>query len=175
MKKRKPGVVLLLPFVTLGIYCIYWLYATRKELLARHGQSPNGIPPVSILFLPMIVLIALAFTSFMITAGSGNMTAENIITVIVIIGGIAALLVVPLLWFWRYCHVASEVTKTMDFAQMYVLYVVLIWLCSLAPVWMLIMQIEFNKLADHDAGHLHHPHDPQHPHTPHTAAPEHQA
>lgn len=159
MKKRSPAAVLLLPFVTLGIYCIYWLYATRKELVARSGH-PKSIPPVSLLFLPLIGVFLFMVVMFAISASSNDSsTAFTLVSIVTIISGMIGLLsflLLPLWWFWRYCHVASEQTGSMDFAQMYVLYVVITWVCGLLPVWMLIVQIDLNKLIDRDAAHAHH-------------------
>ncbi|HSX17410.1 MAG TPA: DUF4234 domain-containing protein [Patescibacteria group bacterium] len=159
MKKRNPAAVLLLPFVTLGIYCIYWLYDTRRELVARNGQA-NSIPPVSILFAPFLLLIALFFFAFIVSWNSDGGALGVIATILLGIVGVAAMLVVPLWWFWQYCQVSTNTTKSMDFSQMYVLYIAITWLCNLFPVWMLIMQLEFNKLADREAAE----HTPEHPH-----------
>jgi hypothetical protein len=185
MKKRNPAAVLLLPFVTLGIYCLYWLYATRKELVHRTGNK-RSIPPLSFMFLPFIGLIALILLMFVISASTNGdssvLTFVTIASFIIGMFGFLGLLAVPLWWFWRYCQVASDQTKGMDFAQMYVLYVVVSWVCGLVPVWMLIMQIEFNKMIDRDASQAHHHaphhvehhdaehHHAEHPHVGHPAA-----
>ena len=39
---REPGTVVLLSIVTLGIYGLYWLYVTFKELKAYSGQGIGG-------------------------------------------------------------------------------------------------------------------------------------
>lgn len=160
MKKRHPAAVLLLPIVTLGIYCVYWLYATRRELLARTGNN-NAIPSVFILFLPFILLVGLVIAGALASGDAslapGEADAEtslgvvSVISIILIIGFfIGGIFVLPLWWFWKYCKAVVAVTgnKGMDFTQLYVLYVAIVWLCGVAPVWMLITQLDFNKIAD---------------------------
>jgi hypothetical protein len=176
MKKRNPAAVLLLPFVTLGIYMVYWLYATRKEIVARNN-NPNSIPPVIVLFAPVLLLIALFFAIIMIAWNDDGTAANNLLIMFLAIIGFAAIAIVPLWWFWRYCKTVAETTRGMDATQLYVLYVVISWLCTLPSVWMLITQMEFNKLieaeeaAPHHAGG-HHPRTTEtHDHTKHPHHP----
>lgn len=156
IKKRSPAAVLLLPFVTLGIYCIYWLYATRKELVSRSGDR-YSIPPVILLFAPLLFLIALLVIAMILLVGSAvsdnTQHAFGTFLVLCSILGIIGLIALPLWWFWHYCKVLHETTKSMDFAQLYVLFVAITWVCNLFPVWMLIAQLELNKLADSEAAH----------------------
>ncbi|NBX97646.1 DUF4234 domain-containing protein [bacterium] len=42
MKKRSPVAVLLLPFVTFGIYSIYWLVKTKGEMKALGADIPTA-------------------------------------------------------------------------------------------------------------------------------------
>src|SRR5690554_4662556 len=42
MKQRKPVAVLLLPFVTFGIYSWYWAVKTKGEMNARGEQIPTA-------------------------------------------------------------------------------------------------------------------------------------
>jgi hypothetical protein len=179
MKKRNPGIVILLSFVTFGIYCIYWLYATRKELVRRNHNS-RSIPPVILLFAPLFLITALIVALFAIGAAlDSSQAAVSVLLFVLTIIGALAIIALPLWWYWRYCQVVAESVKPiggMDFAQMYVLHVVLAWMFWLLPVWMLIVQVELNKLIDHDAQahHLHPPHpDPNtehHPYSHHTPA-----
>jgi hypothetical protein len=43
MKNRNPLAVLLLPFVTFGIYCIYWIVQTKIEMNAKGADIPSAI------------------------------------------------------------------------------------------------------------------------------------
>jgi len=166
MKKRNPAAVLLLPFVTFGIYCIYWLYATRRELVA-HNQQPQSIPPVSVLFLPACFLITIILVLAVMNGNDGSGTGMNIAFIILTVAGIASLVMLPLWWFYRYCRAASATVKQMDFAQMYVLYIAITWLVGLFPVWMLIVQLELNKLIEHHEQVAAHPHATPHQQHPH--------
>jgi hypothetical protein len=150
MKKRHPAAVLLLPIVTLGIYCIYWFYATRKELVARN-KDEKSIPPVLVLFLPLIGLGLLVLLALMGGHGEATPTAISVILITLGIAGVLAALVVPLWWTWRYCKVLTPITKGLDFTQLYVLYVVLAGVCNLLIVWMLLVQLDINKLIDREA------------------------
>jgi len=55
MKKRSPVAVLLLPFITLGIYSIYWQVATKIEMNKQGATIPTAwlmiIPIVNIWWL----------------------------------------------------------------------------------------------------------------------------
>ncbi len=42
MKNRSPIAVLLLPFVTFGIYTIYWMVKTKGEMNARGADIPTA-------------------------------------------------------------------------------------------------------------------------------------
>ena len=103
MKRRHVLAVLGLSFVTLGIYVIYWLYKTRKELL-HYLPDKKAIPRVLILFIPILAMIGLVIGLSVITAAlTYDSTAYNvvwIITLIVIMAGMLAIFVVN---FWGYC------------------------------------------------------------------------
>jgi hypothetical protein len=147
MKKRNLAAVLLLPFVTLGIYCIYWMYATRKELVSRNGDS-RSIPPVIILFLPLFLLAGVAMLIFLISFSGRSSVIVTVLSILLGAAGALSMLVIPLWWTWKYCRVVAATTHDMDFTQLYVLYVVIGWLFGLLPVWMLMVQLSFNKMAD---------------------------
>jgi len=42
MKERSPLSVFVLPFVTLGIYSIYWLVATKTEMSSKGANIPTS-------------------------------------------------------------------------------------------------------------------------------------
>jgi hypothetical protein len=161
MKKRNPAAVLLLPLVTLGIYAIYWLVVTRRELLQRSGQ-PKAIPSVWLLFLPLLLLIALVAGSFAAQYAGSARIAVTIVLVLTGITGVIGIIGVPLWWFWQYCKVLGQQSGTNP-SEHYVFFVVIGYIFSLTPVWMLIVQQNLNRIADHDAGQHHlHPAPPTH-------------
>lgn len=160
MKKRNPAAVLLLPIVTLGIYVIYWLYATRKELIARTGDR-YSIPPVSLLFAPLLLIVTMVIFLFALSDSNPADTTATLIALLVVITAVLAILILPLWWFWKYSQAVVSVVKGMDLAQMYVLYVVVAWAFGLMPVWMLLVQQELNKVHEHSTHPAHH--QPTHP------------
>ncbi|MDQ3123932.1 MAG: DUF4234 domain-containing protein [bacterium] len=50
MKKRSPAAVLLLPFITLGIYSIYWAVSTKGEM----NKLGANIPTAWLLIVPFV-------------------------------------------------------------------------------------------------------------------------
>lgn len=54
MKQRNPIVVFILSIITLGIYDIYWLVSTKKELNAK---TSHRVPSIWWLFSPIALLI----------------------------------------------------------------------------------------------------------------------
>ncbi len=50
MKKRSVAAVLLLPFVTLGIYSIYWYVKTKGEM----NEKGNNIPTAWLMIVPFV-------------------------------------------------------------------------------------------------------------------------
>jgi hypothetical protein len=159
MKKRHPLAVLLLPLPTLGIYCLYWVYQTREEIVTKL-QDPKAIPPFWVLLWPLILLVVLIFmTLFMIAGGpifssSDGGGIEMIMLLLIGIIGMATTVILPLWWFWHYCKAAVRVTQKaggMDFAQSYILYAAITWICNIMPIWMLIQQLDYNKVADQEA------------------------
>ncbi|MGB2983061.1 MAG: DUF4234 domain-containing protein [Candidatus Bipolaricaulia bacterium] len=43
MTRRSPAAVFLLPFVTFGIYSLYWLVRTKTEMNSAGAQIPSAI------------------------------------------------------------------------------------------------------------------------------------
>jgi carbon starvation protein CstA len=164
MKKRHPAAVVLLPFVTLGIYCVYWLYNTRKELLARVTEK-DSIPPLVVLLLPFLLVVVLLVVGLLTGSqgddsgvADGPLGVSGVISIALIgIFMVGAVVALPLWWFWKYCKTAAIVTKGyggMDQTQLYILFVAIVWLCGLLPVWMLITQLDYNKVAAIDTPEL---------------------
>jgi membrane associated rhomboid family serine protease len=52
MKKRNPIAVLLLPFVTFGIYSLYWMVQTKTEMNAKGAT----IPTAWLIIIPLVNL-----------------------------------------------------------------------------------------------------------------------
>lgn len=50
MKKRSLAGVIIFPFLTLGIYTLYWLVSTKREL----NQKGAGIPTAWLIIIPIV-------------------------------------------------------------------------------------------------------------------------
>ena len=57
MKERKIGMMLLLWFVTFGIYYIVWHYKFQKELREESGQGIMAIGHLMIFLVPVVNII----------------------------------------------------------------------------------------------------------------------
>lgn len=150
MKRRHVLAVLGLSFITLGIYVIYWLYKTRKELL-HFLPDKKAIPRVIVLFVPYFVMIGLVICTSIIVASldfdSPAYGAVNALTIILIILSTLAIFVVSFWWFYRYFKAVEAVTQGNDAMLYYTLWIILT-LMGLGPVWVLIVQNDLNKFIE---------------------------
>lgn len=150
MKRRHVLAVLGLSFVTLGIYVVYWLYKTRKEMLA-YLPDQKAIPRVLILFLPFFAMIALMIVGGIIGAAfpydSAAANTISALTVIVAMLAFLAILVVSFWWFYKYFKAVEAVTHGEDAMLLYTLWIILT-LIGFGPIWVLIVQNDFNKFID---------------------------
>lgn len=150
MKKRHVLAVLGLSFVTLGIYVIYWLYKTRKELL-HFLPDKKAIPRVIILFIPVFAMIGVVIGTGIISAAltfeSPAYNAVWIATLILIILSVLAACVVSFWWFYRYFRAVEAVTQGNDAMLLYTLWIILT-IIGFGPVWVLIVQNDLNKFIE---------------------------
>jgi hypothetical protein len=155
MKYRGLWKVIIFPVITFGIYEIYWLYATRKELVAL-GQR---VPRVIILFIPFIVLL---FSGFLVSTINGDLTGAsasgsahslaNILAFVLFIPALIACFVVPLVWYFYYSRAASAVANNNpSIGTMYALWLVLTFV-GFGIIWPAIVQDGFNKVATEKPG-----------------------
>lgn len=124
IKHRNPGLVLLFTIITLGIYGIYWIISTTNELRRNTTSAPNPLLWLVIL-LGNLVYISALFTQTWILA----VLAYVVILVIVIV------------YWWKYSTAINELTGFSK-GGMFAL------LLFVAPVGMILAQIELNKKAD---------------------------
>jgi hypothetical protein len=76
MKKRNPMAVFGLSIITLGIYDIYWLAKTRKEL---NKESSTKVPSVWLLFVPLLIFV-ISLIAFMIIAIGDTPTTHTVVS-----------------------------------------------------------------------------------------------
>jgi preprotein translocase subunit SecG len=157
MQKRGVIEVILLSFLTLGIYELYWLYQTRKELVARGARIPRAIwllaPAVGITLVALMQFVMRFVLDASINATtSGDMFEPNgfkmAVNIISIIFGVIFILgIIPytLYWFYKYCQGVELATKgKTSFALSFGSWVALSAI-SLFFIWPGIMQDSFNK------------------------------
>ena len=158
MKNRSVLTVILFSFLTLGIYTLFWLRDTRKELL-RTGVK---ILPVKVLLFPAIALIGAALLQFVIhyatnmsntgdisSTGGANTAGVILNLLTVIVGVLVVLVVLPLtiFWFYRYCQAVETITnKQSSLGVSFGLLLVLNFV-GFSFVWPGIIQDAFNKLS----------------------------
>ena len=145
MKKRSPLYVATLTLITVGIYGIYWLYITRKELVLRL-QNNRAIPSFWLLFAPLIILL-LALPIGTIAKGP----AANVLLIGVAMLAIVAMLIIGLVWFWRYCFTVHTVVQDTDAGVLYLFWIVLCFL-GLGFIWPALIQGQLNKCIDRANG-----------------------
>jgi hypothetical protein len=155
MRKRSLAMVVILGLITFGIYQLYWLISTRKEMVQRGAY----VPRVLILFLPLIALAVLALLQLLLQVGFSAVSAEGAPTAtgphileifMVTFAILAAIALIPVTFYWiyKYCQAAERVTGgqiTTNFAfAMYALLTIF----GVGFIWPAIVQDTFNKLSD---------------------------
>ncbi len=147
MNKRSPAMVLVLTVVTLGIYSIYWLYITRKELKAKVGASDTSWP-VSYLFAPFALILLMFFVMLLVQSSPNQMTGFSAIYFLV--GAIAVLLliVLPFIWFHKFTKLVTLATPKSE-NNLY-LFWVLFYLFQVSFIWPTLVQSHLNSHVDED-------------------------
>ena len=150
MKRRHVLAVLGLSFITLGIYVIYWLYKTRKELLA-YLPDKNAIPRVIILFTPVLGIVGLIIFSAIVGAAvpyeSTASTVFNVLLGILAVVVVLGAFVVSFWWFYHYFKGVEAVVQGNDAMLYYTLWIILTMI-GFGPIWVLIVQSDLNKFID---------------------------
>lgn len=152
MKKRNPIVVLLLSLVTLGIYDIYWLAVTKKEL---NQKTKVHTPTLWMIFAPpligtVVILITFLLRKPTVTNSAAivglHVSGGNILVIIVYILMILAVLPLSLYWFLKFSKAVNEYTSGRMSTG---LSFVLLWLLHFIGV--AVVQDSFNDTNDNVA------------------------
>src|SRR5579864_8428791 len=106
MKQRKLAFVIIIGLLTLGIYDLYWLIMTRKEMIAKGYSLPSLWRAI---LYPMLGIIA--GITLDITSAGGNAAILNIVSILVILGGFIAAIVFGIRFLAAYCRIAEEITN----------------------------------------------------------------
>jgi NADH:ubiquinone oxidoreductase subunit 5 (subunit L)/multisubunit Na+/H+ antiporter MnhA subunit len=151
MKRRNLAFVIIVSIITLGIYSVYWLVQTRKELV-RKGQD---VPSLWIVFAPLLSLIIVALAQVIVhlmldnsNPSSGAIEAVNAVSVI--IGIISVIGVIPMIfyWTWKYCVAVENVTDRALSTVINFVFAIILTLIGVGFVWPMINQYYFNQLSE---------------------------
>jgi len=152
MKQRNIGIVLLLSFVTLGIYTVVWTYKTRKEMVT-YLQNEKAIRPFWWILAPYILLIGVAILALIASAAHAGQSDDgsNLFVVLVGFAAVIGTIVIPFWWFISYFRALDAVTGEKEFGLNYSMWVVSLFFGI--PVWTLLVQNSLNKkiLRMHEA------------------------
>jgi cytochrome bd-type quinol oxidase subunit 2 len=145
-KYRNIAFVIVLSLITFGIYYLYWLISTQREL-KQHGQE---VPSVWWMFAPLLIIIAAILIALAggIHGHAAGFAAATIVAII--IGGIGALIlfIYPFFWFYKYCKAVETVTHErtsllLGYGSWLALHIV-----GFAWLWPGIIQDGLNSLAE---------------------------
>lgn len=108
MKQRSPVAAALLSFF-IPFYIIYWLYVVARDMKRQSVKVPNFL----LLIGPVLAFLALALLQFILRAaqaGEGTQAASNIITLLVGMVTVLAIIILPLIYYYRFCRAAETAT-----------------------------------------------------------------
>lgn len=71
-RQRGPGFVLVMYFVTIGIYGIYWIYKSYEEMKGYRGKGVNGIVGVLLAFIIVTTFLLPAYVGYMYREDGNN-------------------------------------------------------------------------------------------------------
>jgi uncharacterized membrane protein len=110
MKNRNPLAVFGLSIITFGIYDLYWLAVTRKEL---NDKTQQDIPSIWLLILSVIPLIVGYSIIISASTNSADKPAHRLVLTGVVLTSLGALLalVVSLVWFFNFSKAVNEYTS----------------------------------------------------------------
>ncbi len=149
MKKRNPFAVFVLSIITLGIYDIYWLVVTKKEL---NQKTRVKTPTIWLLFSPFMLLLICSIIVAIIalkskaaggSSGSSAGMGASAFVVLIYVFSFLVILPVSFYWFWKFSKAVNEYTGGKSSTGVNFL---LLWLVHLIGV--AIIQDTFNDMLD---------------------------
>ena len=146
MKNLSVIKVIILSLITLGIYTLFWLRDTRKELVDR-GQN---VPPVKVILAPVLVLFVVILLQFVAhTALQNNVANKGLNFLSVLIGPIVVIAILPLTvwWYYKYCKAIEVVTQGQTSLTVSLGLLVVLSIFGFSFVWPGIIQDGFNRLS----------------------------
>lgn len=146
MHKRSLIKVFLLTIFTLGIYELYWLIMTRRDMIRLKAPVPPSIlvPFVPIVFGVISMLAALTIYS--------NGRSDMPVALVVLLGVFSACsflagLALCISWTWQYSRGIEYVTDRHITQKVGFWLSVLAGFCNATFIWILLIQHEYNNAS----------------------------
>lgn len=142
IKHRKIGLIILYSIITLGIYTIYWLISTSKELRKFDKRAPKSI----LILMPMIlgVILTLVAGFFLSASALNSINMEDLINggpiVLILLIGFLGIGVLSLIVYWKYSTAHETVTKFSKIG-LFLLFL------FVSPVGFIVSQVFLNKVS----------------------------
>jgi len=102
IKKRNPFLVILFSFITGGIYLIYWLIQTTKELKSNTPSAPTLF---SLYFIYFILFLTM---TYMVIGSYLNINLGVVIVIFILCW--MTLFICGTIFFWKYSKAIEELT-----------------------------------------------------------------
>lgn len=132
IKTRKIGLMILWTILTLGIYLIYWIFSTSKEL----KKIDKSAPGLGLILSPILVVIGSLLISYLLTVVLSIATRGFLFAFITY--GTAFIL--SLITYWKYCTAHETVTR-LSKGGLFILFILLPF------VAVIIAQVYLNKVS----------------------------
>ncbi len=156
MKKRNPFAVFGLSLITLGIYDIYWMVVTKKEL---NKSTRIKIPSIwllfapVLLFIPVVIIVAMnskptsstTFTNGSLATSSTSVNSGAVVGILLYVVVWLILLAVSFYWFFKFSKAVNEYTNGKSSTA---LTFILLWILHFIGV--AIVQDSFNDMMDNE-------------------------
>lgn len=142
MKQRKLAHVIILGLITLGIYDVYWLISTRKEMIAKGYKIPSLWRAI---LYPLLVF--LAGIAFVVVGSEQNTMTFSILAVVCLLGSLLVAIILGIRFLGGYCRAAEQITNH-DLAYGYSFWMgVVLYLFRVGFIWEAIVQYHFNRIG----------------------------
>jgi len=155
MQKREIWKVILFGFITFGIYDIYWLITTRREMV----QKGETIPSVWLVFAPLLGLLLSALlqivTRIIFTdtttngiASSGTVNTINILSLLLSLIAIIASIPLWIYWTYKYSKAVEHVTNGQTSFNTAFWLALVLGFFGVSFIWPGLIQDGFNKVSE---------------------------
>jgi hypothetical protein len=112
MTYRSPVRVLLLSIVTLGLYIIFWLFETSREMRQKGITLPSVWLFATPLLAEVVLIVLTTLISLPLKQGSTAFNVVNLVLFpVLVLIGVLAIIPLVLWWFWKYCAGVQVVTN----------------------------------------------------------------